>query len=189
MSATIPTRLLVLGAALVLAACGSEAEGGDDPGQANSAPVTATSSAANGGSAVVAPISPCPTRGGAVLVKDDFCTPVTLTAQAGGLEVGDILPGSGPGARLGQKLSVQYTGWLADGKMFDSSRTRGQAFTFTLGKHEVIPGWDQGLQGVKAGGKRRLVIPPALGYGDQGAGADIPPGATLIFVVDLVKIG
>lgn len=121
--------------------------------------------------------------------KDDFCTAVTLTAQADGLQTGDILAGSGPGAQSGQKLSVQYTGWLTNGTMFDSSRSRGQAFAFTLGNHEVIQGWDDGLQGVKAGGKRRLVIPPALGYGAQGAGGVIPPNATLVFDIEVVSIG
>ncbi len=120
--------------------------------------------------------------------KDDFCTEVSLVPQAGGLESGEITPGSGPGAQKGQKLSVQYTGWLTNGTMFDSSRGRGQAFAFTLGNHEVISGWDQGLEGAKAGSKRRLVIPPALGYGAQGAGGVIPPNATLIFDIEVVSI-
>ena len=119
---------------------------------------------------------------------DDFCTAVTLTGQDGSLRTGEIAPGSGPGAQPGQKLSVQYTGWLANGTMFDSSRTRGQAFAFTLGNHEVIQGWDDGLKGVRAGGKRRLVIPPALGYGAQGAGGAIPPNATLVFDIEVVSI-
>ena len=121
--------------------------------------------------------------------KDDFCTAVTLSGQAGGLQSGDIVTGSGPAAHAGQKLSVQYTGWLAsNGTMFDSSRSRGQAFSFTLGNHEVIQGWDDGLQGAKAGGKRRLLIPPALGYGAQGAGGAIPPNATLVFDIEVVSI-
>jgi peptidylprolyl isomerase len=106
------------------------------------------------------------------------------------LEVLDIVEGSGPAAKAGDPLTMKYVGVLyATGKQFDASWDRGQDFPFTLGAGNVIQGWDQGLVGMKAGGRRQLVIPPQLGYGDQGAGADIPPGATLIFVVDLVKIG
>jgi len=120
--------------------------------------------------------------------KDDFCTAVTLESRADGLGVGDIVVGTGPGAAAGQRLTVQYTGWLQNGTMFDSSRTRNQPFPLTLGNHEVIQGWDEGLQGVKAGGKRRLVIPPALGYGANGAGGVIPPNATLVFDIEVVSI-
>ncbi|MDX6198550.1 MAG: hypothetical protein QOJ79_1701 [Actinomycetota bacterium] len=106
------------------------------------------------------------------------------------LDVQDIVEGSGPAAKAGDPLTMKYVGVLyATGKQFDASWDRGQDFPFTLGAGNVIRGWDQGLVGMKAGGRRQLVIPPDLGYGDQGAGADIPPGATLIFVVDLVKIG
>jgi peptidylprolyl isomerase len=106
------------------------------------------------------------------------------------LVVGDVVEGSGPPAKAGDKLTMKYVGALyATGKQFDASWDRGQDFPFTLGAGSVIQGWDEGMIGMKAGGRRQLVIPPDLGYGDQGAGADIPPGATLIFVVDLVKIG
>ncbi len=121
--------------------------------------------------------------------QDDFNTRVALTKLPDGLQTGEIAPGSGAAAHAGQKLSVQYTGWLAsNGSKFDSSRTRGQAFSFTLGNHEVIQGWDEGLVGARAGGKRRLVIPPALGYGAQGAGGAIPPNATLVFDIEVVSI-
>jgi peptidylprolyl isomerase len=106
------------------------------------------------------------------------------------LVVGDIVEGKGAAAKAGDQLTMKYVGVLyATGKQFDASWDRGQDFPFQLGAGNVIKGWDEGLVGMKAGGRRQLVIPPALGYGDQGAGADIPPGATLIFVVDLVKIG
>jgi peptidylprolyl isomerase len=106
------------------------------------------------------------------------------------LVVGDIVMGTGPAAKAGDPLTMKYVGVLyATGKQFDASWDRGADFPFTLGAGNVIQGWDQGLVGMKAGGRRQLIIPPSLGYGDQGAGADIPPGATLIFVVDLVKIG
>jgi len=106
------------------------------------------------------------------------------------LVIGDIVPGTGAAAKAGDMLTMKYVGVLyATGKQFDASWDRGQDFTFGLGAQQVIQGWDQGLVGMKVGGRRQLIIPPQLGYGDQGAGADIPPGATLIFVVDLVKIG
>lgn len=106
------------------------------------------------------------------------------------LVVGDIVKGTGAAAKPGDTLTMKYVGVLyATGKQFDASWDRGQDFTFGLGAQQVIAGWDQGLVGMKVGGRRQLIIPPQLGYGDQGAGSDIPPGATLIFVVDLVKIG
>jgi peptidylprolyl isomerase len=106
------------------------------------------------------------------------------------LVIGDIVKGTGPGAQFGQQLTMTYVGALySTGRQFDASWDNGQDFPFTLGAGGVIAGWDQGMVGMQVGGRRQLIIPPALGYGDQGAGADIPPGATLIFVVDLVKIG
>ena len=85
-------------------------------------------------------------------------------------------------------MTVQYTGWLANGKKFDSSFDHGAPFTFVLGNHQVIQGWDQGVVGMKVGGKRRLLIPSTLGYGPTGAGEVIPPNATLVFEVELLKV-
>jgi peptidylprolyl isomerase len=106
------------------------------------------------------------------------------------LVVGDIVRGSGAAAKAGDQLTMKYVGALySTGKQFDASWDNGQDFPFILGGGNVIAGWDQGMVGMKVGGRRQLIIPPALGYGDAGAGADIPAGATLIFVVDLVRIG
>ncbi|HEY3347222.1 MAG TPA: FKBP-type peptidyl-prolyl cis-trans isomerase [Nitrospirota bacterium] len=108
--------------------------------------------------------------------------------QPSGLGIEDIKVGTGPEAKAGQTVSVHYTGWLTDGKKFDSSKDRNEPFMFHLGGGEVIPGWDQGVVGMKVGGTRKLTIPPALGYGAQGAGGVIPPNATLVFEVELLGV-
>jgi peptidylprolyl isomerase len=100
----------------------------------------------------------------------------------------DLLVGKGATTKTGDTVSVHYVGTLLDGKEFDSSRKRGTPFTFTLGKGQVIRGWDQGVVGMKIGGKRKLVIPPALAYGERGMGAVIPPNSTLTFEIELVDI-
>ena len=107
----------------------------------------------------------------------------------------DTKIGTGAEAAPGQQVSVHYTGWLPDpkapdgkGKMFDSSRTRGQPFGFPLGAGHVIAGWDRGVAGMRVGGQRRLTIPPELGYGARGAGGVIPPNATLLFEVELLGV-
>ncbi len=107
---------------------------------------------------------------------------------ASGLRVTDIEVGSGPEAVAGQTVVVHYRGTLENGKQFDASYDRGKPFTFPLGRGQVIKGWDEGVQGMKVGGKRKLVIPPELGYGTRGAGGVIPPNATLIFAVELLDI-
>jgi FKBP-type peptidyl-prolyl cis-trans isomerase len=109
-----------------------------------------------------------------------------------GLKYTDDTTGNGAEATAGKKVSVHYTGWLynngAKGAKFDSSVDRGQPFQFTLGAHQVIAGWDEGVAGMKVGGKRTLIIPPELGYGARGAGGVIPPNATLMFDVELLGV-
>lgn len=105
-----------------------------------------------------------------------------------GLVYQDIVPGTGKGATAGKTVTVDYTGWLTDGTKFDSSKDRNVPYTFVLGRGEVIKGWDEGIQSMKVGGKRRLIVPPKLGYGKKGAGNVIPPDATLIFEVELIEI-
>ena len=112
------------------------------------------------------------------------------TTTPSGLRIIDVKPGTGPVPLAGQTVTVNYTGWLfvdgKKGKKFDSSLDRNEPFSFTLGQGQVIKGWDEGLATMHVGGKRTLIIPPDLGYGASGAGGDIPPGATLIFDVDLL---
>lgn len=114
----------------------------------------------------------------------------TLEKQmsASGLSFIEITPGSGPSPTSSDKVTVHYTGYLSDGKKFDSSVDRGKPFTFTIGVGQVIRGWDEGVMSMKVGGKRKLIIPSNLGYGSRGAGGVIPPNAELIFDVELLKI-
>jgi peptidylprolyl isomerase len=118
-----------------------------------------------------------------------------MTTTASGLQYEDTVPGTGATAEAGQQVTVHYTGWLFDaakegnrGSKFDSSKDRGQPFDFALGGGQVIRGWDEGVQGMKVGGTRVLVIPAELGYGARGAGGVIPPNATLVFEVELVSV-
>jgi FKBP-type peptidyl-prolyl cis-trans isomerase FkpA len=105
-----------------------------------------------------------------------------------GLQYIDLKIGAGVIAQAGTNVSVHYTGWLENGKKFDSSVDRGQPFSFPLGAGRVIKGWDEGVQGMKVGGKRKSIIPPNLGYGARGAGGAIPPNAALIFEVELLAV-
>ena len=105
-----------------------------------------------------------------------------------GLQYWDIKTGTGATAAAGQQVEVQYTGWLTDGHKFDSSRNTGRNFPFMLGQGQVIKGWDEGVAGMKVGGKRQLRIPPALAYGDRGFPGAIPAGSTLIFDVELMGV-
>jgi peptidylprolyl isomerase len=191
--------LLMLAGAIVLGACGADGEGappeaGCPVGTVNSCS-TATavpSGSASAGATAKAAADPCfttptpsPAPGG-----DAFCTSVVInTTTQDGLSYGDIRPGTGPQPKTGDTVTVQYTGWLqSTGAMFDSSRLPGrQPFQFTIGQG-VIQGWSEGVPTMKVGGKRRFVIPPALGYGAQGAGSAIPPNATLVFDIELISI-
>lgn len=114
--------------------------------------------------------------------------PAKDESVAGGLKTEVLREGIGLGAKSGDTVAVHYTGTLTDGKKFDSSLDRGQPFSFKLGAGLVIQGWDKGLLGMKVGEKRKLIIPPELAYGERGAGGMIPPGATLIFEVEMLEI-
>jgi FKBP-type peptidyl-prolyl cis-trans isomerase FkpA len=118
---------------------------------------------------------------------------MTITTTASGLQYEEITVGEGAEAQAGQNVTVHYTGWLRNddgsaGNKFDSSKDRNDPFEFPLGAGRVIKGWDEGVQGMKIGGKRKLIIPAALGYGARGAGGAIPPNATLIFDVELLGV-
>jgi len=118
---------------------------------------------------------------------------MAATTTPSGLKIEDVQIGSGDTAAKGQDVNVHYTGWLTDGvikgRKFDSSKDRGDPFVFSLGEGQVIKGWDEGVQGMKVGGTRLLTIPATLGYGARGAGGVIPPNATLLFEVELLKVG
>lgn len=115
-----------------------------------------------------------------------------METTASGLSYEDTVVGTGPSPTRGQTCVMHYTGWLwvngAKGAKFDSSLDRGQPFEFPLGMGRVIKGWDEGVASMRVGGKRTLLIPAALGYGDRGAGGKIPPGATLLFEVELLRV-
>lgn len=112
----------------------------------------------------------------------------TFQASSSGLRIKDEVVGTGQEAKTGDTVSVQYVGTLADGTKFDSSYDRNQPFETQIGVGQVIKGWDEGIVGMKVGGKRILIIPPDLGYGEQGAGQSIPPNSTLIFQVELLGV-
>jgi len=113
---------------------------------------------------------------------------MSALTTSSGLVIEDLSVGDGDEARAGQTVTVHYTGWLTDGSKFDSSKDRDEPFEFPLGARRVIAGWDEGVQGMKIGGVRKLTIPPELGYGRRGAGGVIPPDATLVFEVELLAV-
>lgn len=113
---------------------------------------------------------------------------MSVITTESGLKYEDLTEGTGDVAQAGQTVSVHYTGWLTDGQKFDSSKDRNDPFRFPLGAGHVIRGWDEGVQGMLEGGRRKLTIPPALGYGARGAGGVIPPNATLVFEVELLQV-
>ena len=126
--------------------------------------------------------------GDTVMSKTDAVQSEKIIMTPSGLHYEDMVAGSGASPSPGKKVTVHYTGWLTDGKKFDSSVDRNEPFVFKIGKGEVIPGWDEGVMTMKIGGKRKLIIPANLGYGAAGAGGVIPPNATLVFEVILLDI-
>ncbi|MBI4122898.1 MAG: FKBP-type peptidyl-prolyl cis-trans isomerase [Parcubacteria group bacterium] len=118
--------------------------------------------------------------------QEDQFIPPTME-QPNGLRIEEIVVGTGTEAKTGSTVSVHYTGTLADGKKFDSSLDRGEPFSFTIGQRSVIEGWEQGIPGMKVGGKRKLTISPALAYGDRAVGS-IPANSTLVFEVELLWV-
>jgi peptidylprolyl isomerase len=176
----VPVRILIfaVGAALAL---GLAACGGDDDDSSSVEEATTEASAPAGGD-----------DSGSADNTDLSKKPVIETSgdeSPGALIVNDIVEGKGPEAKSGDRVSMQYVGVLySDGTEFDASWDRGEPFDFTLGTGEVIPGWDQGIVGMKVGGRRELVIPPDLAYGAAGQPPTIPPDATLVFIVDLLDI-
>ena len=197
MNLSFPARSLAIavaaGASLALGGCG--ASGNDlSSGAAASAGGCATAASSGCALASAAPVTTvatgaCTTTGSGR--TDDFHQQVSLQpAAADGLQVGDIVAGSGPMPSAGQTLTVQYTGWLQDGTQFDSSRTAGRKpFQFLLGQGQVIKAWDESFATMHVGGVRRLVAPPALAYGAAGSPPVIPANATLTFDVELLCAG
>jgi peptidylprolyl isomerase len=173
------TLVLLLGAGIV--ACGGD-DSSDTETSASPSPAATEAPTAANTDAIVAGISKN-TKKKPKIVKPAGDPPADLVIK-------DIVKGKGPKAKAGDTLTMQYVGvaW-SSGEQFDASWDRGKAFPFQLGAGMVIPGWDQGMVGMRKGGRRLLVIPPDLGYGDAGAGGVIGPNETLVFAVDLVKIG
>ena len=132
--------------------------------------------------------SPTPAASGTQAAVGSPAASEEATVTASGLQIIDLKVGSGALPQTGQTVVVHYTGWLADGTKFDSSVDRGQPFSFTIGTGQVIDGWDEGVATMKVGGKRRLIIPPDLGYGASGRPPIIPANAELTFDVELLEI-
>lgn len=179
--------------AAALAGCGSSSSGGGDLSNGSGSDLATQGPAGPVAGKTGSCVSAAPTAESVAGTTDLAKKPqveVPDSPPPCNLVVGDIVTGNGAAAKAGDALTVKYVGVLySTGKQFDASWDSGQDFPFTLGAGNVIAGWDQGLVGLRVGGRRQLVIPPEQGYGAQGAGASIPPDSTLIFVVDLVKIG
>ncbi len=134
------------------------------------------------------PVASTPAPAGKAFDPNPFKGNGKVVKTASGLQYEDMTIGTGKEAKSGSRASVHYTGTLENGTKFDSSRDKGEPFSFTIGASEVIKGWDEGVAGMKVGGRRKLTIPASLGYGAQGAGGVIPPNATLIFDVELMDV-
>jgi peptidylprolyl isomerase len=179
----------VLGAAVLIAGCGSGGSSTITVGNENTADNTlikSTEKTSSTSTASTTATAKTPTTG--PLSKEPKVT-VPTGAAPSKLETKDLITGTGAEAKDGDTVTVNYVGVLyKGGKEFDASWKRNEPFSFTLGKGQVIAGWDQGVAGMKVGGRRELIIPAALGYGAKGSGAAIPPNAPLVFVVDLLGV-
>ena len=176
---------LLAGTALLVTGCGGEV--------ANSTSGTQPATSTTSGN--VSPTAQCNPQGIDSSVTDrgaddkfDEGASVAGSTTADGLKIVDLKQGTGPAVQAMQCITVQYTGWLDNGTKFDSSRDRVGGFQFQVGAGNVIPGWDKGIPGMKVGGRRRLTIPPALGYGPAGSPPTIPGNATLVFDVEVLRI-
>jgi FKBP-type peptidyl-prolyl cis-trans isomerase FkpA len=176
----LPTAGVVLIA--LAAASASSCQKRGEPAADAAAEADSAAAAANRQMDSVAPAAPAPSS------KEAEVNDPELTTTKSGLKYKDLTAGSGVEAVKGKVARVHYTGWLVDGSKFDSSLDRNEPFEFPVGGGRVIKGWDEGVSGMKVGGKRRLVIPPDLGYGASGAGGVIPPDATLVFEVELLGV-
>ena len=168
---------LLAALALSLAACGDDDEDTDSASTGTQSSETETEAAAEPPAEISTNLKEKP-----VIAQPSGDPPTELQKE-------DVVKGKGTTAKAGDNVSVQYVGvnW-SNGAEFDASWNRGEPFTFTLGAQQVIPGWDEGVAGMKEGGRRKLVIPPAMGYGEAGSPPAIPPNETLVFVVDLEKV-
>lgn len=181
-SLLLVTALFVLVGALALSGCGQQAATSSDS-TASTAAQSAAQPATEAAAASTAATEPATNP-----ATEPAAKPAEKTADTDKLIIKDLVKGKGAAAKAGDTVTVNYTGWLTNGTKFDSSLDRNQPFSFALGQGQVIAGWDQGVAGMKVGGKRKLTIPADLGYGEQGANGVIPPNATLVFEVELLKI-
>jgi peptidylprolyl isomerase len=169
-----PILIVLACAALFVAGCGDDDSSNDSAGSTDSA----------------AAESPAGESSGDASSRSKPTVKVPSGAPPKKLEETELIEGTGPEAKSGDKVTVQYVGVnFKNGKEFDSSWSRNEPFSFNLGAGEVIPGWDEGVQGMKVGGQRQLVIPPELAYGEAGAPPAIGPNETLVFVIDLLEVG
>jgi peptidylprolyl isomerase len=189
---TRPVPFALLGAAVVLAGCGPQPDnkaresapaGGSAAAPSSAPPAPPIEAAGSSGASAGGGVSGASGASATASIKPD---PAKLVKTKTGLQYEDVIVGSGKTVKAGNKVTVHYTGTLTNGTKFDSSLDKNQPFEFTLGVDPVIQGWVEGLIGMKEGGRRRLVIPPALGYKDQDMGK-IPPNSTLLFDIELLQ--
>lgn len=181
---------LPLAALAVLAVAGCDSQTAPSTDTATAEPTTATVDATATTAPTTAATKPAAKPAAKPTAKKAAALPKlkAIPKDATELIIEDTKVGTGAVAESGKRCIMHYTGTLSDGTKFDSSLDRGEPFPFTLGAGEVIKGWDEGVAGMKVGGKRRLIIPPALGYGERGAGGVIGPNATLVFTIELMGV-